>query len=1592
METQTAKQSTSTDLGRLWTQAISDYNARTGEDLSSMGAQSLDGAMKSLDDGMEKFKGFRHNGSKTSKFRSVIGNSLGDMQKCIDGIAVIGSAAGAFPPAMPVGLVFTAASRLISAFAGVKADYDRVESFFEYSGRFFERLSLLEERAESGPLAIAVVRVFSMQLSVCGRVRYLIKKKRFSQWLNALWNMEDQELLAAFAAMQASIDELNQTVGYETYNSIRTVQDEVKTGNDKLDAVQEDTSANAAKLDELDEKLRSFRSSLGQDVQQLYMSSLKLEVVVSEGFVAVQTKQNESHTLLLQLQKSVEKLGKTPEHDEKKKQSGKSKGDSGDRKFQALREIKKFLTENYTIFPSWTDAHKENLAQDEDMRDSQVKHTAKWLNEHPDFKTWAEGGNSLLWIRGDEGIGKSFLAFSAVQGLRALRNEKNSFAYFYFKEEHPYLQSVQNAFASAALQIAESNNKYAEQVAANIRDNAAQSEDISTWERFFISMFPGKEKSDSRLFLVLDGLDEAHIQQGGIMTEFLSDLRLENANVSVLLTSRPEEKPIIQLFDPSVIDVTKQEIKPDIKALVKSRLHSLPRVRKFSHAVKRAITRKVVKQADSMLYAEHVLRRFSYIGRERAVLEELEKMPDSLHDLYKLLLDECRHNRSDAQYQALKKLFAWLAFSKRSLSLAEASNLVQLTLSDNSFDIEEEIIGRSSRILELTQTRQTEEDTKEDDKEDDETDDTKDDFVFELGYRESPLSFQDRSLRQYFKSVSVDADGTEEFRTPASAAHLTILQMCADIMIKAAKDPEDQTSSGVSLYAIQYWYEHLKELDVEKSTDATICQVVTLLYSITQNTNNVAKLFEERARHAELYPERADDTPSAWFDTLLIWAAKASSFADESLDSEVKEWARTVNKDNVLLLLAKGHVQNWLDARTQWWIPETFRFVKAALRLANRLQTTDDEPIKLIQEITSQYDVPAEDYKTLRAIGATLCDYGYDYSDAERQKAMLTEGASYLKQAVERMECDNQEKIETLRLLAPKYLWIDQHSEAIKYYDQAYDMLPDPDSEGLTKAQQIEFMDIRLDILTAKASAFEEMKQSEDALCIYNEARRFSGETPLPGARLDDITLLFKEENDPDGSKLIKELKTWTEKERNNWFQYCFEGWVDNNAVTRMQRAAKLTGETDLLLGWLYTLAKTLPEESYYLFNVRGAIANLYYPVMGDIEKGKALRQEILSMNPKPESWFEETMNEKKTEHRLKLAQILFHEFQNCSDPTKKEALIETLRTLPSAHVDDDLQESHVGMLLANMLRIMGPAKEYQKHMNDLFSACMHGLEDSVSWNDSSSLRLLSKVLGSLDGLERDAKIACTAQFSILDRSVHYQNSGTDVSETDSNGDSTEEDAENKSGEEVVPIVETATSDNDPVTDGKPAKNGESDLLDGQLETVGGSTTDSAVAKRRDSAEVAEAPQQTGEAQESTSSEQDATEADPNNLDEDLTGSGIFCDGGCGTDMSSWVKPIYYCLVCVNCDLCEDCHSKRLAQTRGEIAEPWHSYCGRDHRYIKAPMKGWKGVKDGIIRIDGEEDLSVRDWLKGLKEERWQKAWEMFWTRQGGLRNIGIDD
>ena len=41
-------------------------------------------------------------------------------------------------------------------------------------------------------------------------------------------------------------------------------------------------------------------------------------------------------------------------------------------------------------------------------------------------------------------------------------------------------------------------------------------------------------------------------------------------------------------------------------------------------------------------------------------------------------------------------------------------------------------------------------------------------------------------------------------------------------------------------------------------------------------------------------------------------------------------------------------------------------------------------------------------------------------------------------------------------------------------------------------------------------------------------------------------------------------------------------------------------------------------------------------------------------------------------------------------------------------------------------------------------------------------------------------------------------------------------------------------------------------------------------------------------------------------------------------------------------------------------------FCGKDHEYIQGPVKGWGGMKDGVMRI-GEQKIKFEDWLKNLE-------------------------
>jgi hypothetical protein len=430
----------------------------------------------------------------------------------------------------------------------------------------------------------------------------------------------------------------------------------------------------------------------------------------------------------------------------------------------------------------------------------------------------------------------------------------------------------------------------------------------------------------------------------------------------------------------------------------------------------------------------------------------------------------------------------------------------------------------------------------------------------------------------------------------------------------------------------------------------------------------------------------------------------------------------------------------------------------------------------------------------------------------------------------------------------------------------------------------------------------------------------------------------------------------------------------------------------------------TIPANSDRpIFYSQITLANIYHTVILDQQKAKELYFKVLNRPIKDVGSVEGIL----FQVRRSLAEIIFDEFYKSTDPAQKSKLLDEMKSLSSPRTDIqnffEIEGSNISVMIALMSRVVGQASEFEAVMKKTFKTCVEGLSDTVGWNDMSSFRLLAKVLACLEGLERDALIALSCQHSKV----------TDEPETEEETKPVERES---TAEEAVTIDETAPVNEERNTTDKLANSNE--LIRTETEpqhehsgpihitetTISSTTIEDGVLKdsskviiEEASVEAApekEAPNATEEPKdEPTKGIYDDEEKLEPNPDEELGGGGVYCDGECGRAWSSWEVPIYFCLLCTNCDLCPTCYNKRMAQNRGEPSTYWRPYCGQNHRYAKGPIKGWKGVKGGVMRIEGEngeiEELKAQDWLKEL-DVRWNKAWENFWMRLEGVKDLGF--
>ena len=401
------------------------------------------------------------------------------------------------------------------------------------------------------------------------------------------------------------------------------------------------------------------------------------------------------------------------------------------------------------------------------------------------------------------------------------------------------------------------------------------------------------------------------------------------------------------------------------------------------------------------------------------------------------------------------------------------------------------------------------------------------------------------------------------------------------------------------------------------------------------------------------------------------------------------------------------------------------------------------------------------DSATKRSIATKLYDCANKYT-GDRRTGMQVEAIQQLETCAS-MEKDALRRGTTYIILAKLHLREKAHQKAIEAVDVAQDALSGLDLSVAFQTKLSPMLEPAL-LEIFKGVSLNGLGKKDEAFEMYKQAReiRLNGKMePVGGIWLNQITLLLDEKMDPDGHRLLDAFKSWTNKERNKFFSYCMLNWKTAfSSILRLFRATLLTNAAAYVLECLNSFGKTLARRSLIFFNLKTSIVRFYKDVCGDLDKAKQTLLDALDLKTTGEGSEEDVIGERVASARIDLAEVIFAQFRVSTDPERKEALVKEMMAIPGMTTENIMRSSVISLFLANMLRIMGPAREYQRTMETLFQLFMDALEDNVAWNDSTSLRLLARVLTAVPGLERDARIAISAQWSVLDRALYERSDG----------------------------------------------------------------------------------------------------------------------------------------------------------------------------------------------------------------------------------------
>jgi len=948
------------------------------------------------------------------------------------------------------------------------------------------------------------------------------------------------------------------------------------------------------------------------------------------------------------------------------------------------------------------------------------------------------------------------------------------------------------------------------------------------------------------------------------------------------------------------------------------------------------------------------VRRLNSLGRVSPILKELENLPPNTTALYETLLNDCRKNRSPEERELLRSLLAWLAYAKSKLTISEANRLIDVIKKENSISIEEELDGRLSRLLRISTSREENEkggNSSDNDgvELDSDTTEKVEESAEDAG---NLLSFQERSLRAYFRQAIDDPQG---LRCTPNQAQVIIFKMIAAILTLPKLN---QTNSELNLakYAANWGFYHLLEIKVDEVDNELATAVLESLYSILSNKNDALRDLEELANGDSTIFTLNGTDKARLLQALLAWAKRAVRLPMNSLPYGVLDWFRPLSQEpsRVFITLARAHIHNWFSALHVSSAYNAFGCAHYALKEAKNMPE-----LRQNKELTLYFEEVGDDSQLTERSVEVVANAFWDIVKTPKsfwgigmamKRLDLYEGAiGKFDIGLNDATIDDMERYRLLVSKGQAQLHLGRHAsdegpkqrfltDAVKTLGTCMEIYHGADDAN---KKDIEVIYSAFYSLVHHASAAALLGKDDLILGSLKEAFDLR-QGPVDSDSLSEIIAALASRN--QHGLVMDIFKIMPSSHITYYFLV-----MDNSL--QVQEAAKRSGQGDFLVELYATVTKSLAQDTWlyaseHSMRMQLQRAGFARQALADADGAKQLLRGVVR-DPACEPHL-------AVDAANSLAELLLEDFRAArAPPLAKKAALDEAKSLVARlgevlGADFAPAESHLATTLALMLRRLGPALELADVLGQAFRSCVDGLRDDVGYNDSTSCRRLARVLRCVEGMEWEAEVALTAQLYILDEGIYRK---------EALGQSVSEAAEMQAG--VNKEARVDADETDKPDELGPLPNGEANGINGE----GRESVASIVTQIKDGT---------------------SEEANHEDVQDEMAVGlvkgdvGFYCNV-CRKDVSDWAHGgAYFCLYCIDCDICEDCFAKREAREKGELEPDWRVVCPQGHKHVKAPVEGWRGVKDGKLRI-GETEIPFQEWLNGV-ESKWAAYWDRYWS------------